>query len=80
MNFYQDELTAQYNRQRVQEELEQIRLERLSVNSTVHKSSRSERIMLNLANWMISTGKQLRKRYEIPSVNCAQKTTNSFAR
>ena len=79
MNFYQDELTAQYNRQRVQEELEQIRLERLSVNSTVHKSSCFERTMLNLANWMISTGGQLRKRYEIHSVNCTQKPTNSFA-
>ena len=79
MNFYQDELTAQYNRQRAQAELEQIRLERLYVNSSVHKSSRFERIMLNLANWMISTGKQLRKHYEIQSVNCTQKPTRSFA-
>ena len=80
MNFYQDELTAQYNRQRVQEELEQIRLERLSVNSTVHKPSRFERTMLIFANWMISTGKQLHKRYHVPSVNCTQNPTNSFAR
>jgi hypothetical protein len=30
--------------------------------------------MFNVANWMISTGKQLRKRYEVPCVDCPTPT------
>jgi hypothetical protein len=35
--------------------------------------------MYNFANWMILTGKQLRKRYEIPAVDCSKTRTESFA-
>jgi hypothetical protein len=35
--------------------------------------------MYNFANWMIATGKQLRKRYEIPTVDCSKTRTESFA-
>jgi hypothetical protein len=34
--------------------------------------------MYNFANWMISTGKQLRKRYEVPCVDCPS-PSGSFA-
>ena len=80
MNPYQDELTAEYNRQRILEELEQMRLEKLARKSRVYRPGMFERSMFNFANWMISTGKQLRRKYEIPSVNCNKTPTNSFAR
>ena len=80
MNHYQDEFTAEYNRQRILEEFEQMRFERLVRKSRVYRPGMFEQIMFNFANWMISTGKQLRRKYEIPSVNCNKTPTNSFAR
>jgi len=80
MNHYQDELTAEYNRQRILDEFEQIRLEKIARRSRVYRPSMFERTMFNFANWMISTGKQLRRRYEIPAVNCNKTPTGSFAR
>lgn len=79
MNLYQDELTAEYNRQRITSDIEQIRLERLARRSQSHQPGRFERLMFNLANWMIVTGKSLRKRYEIPTANCGQAPSKGFA-
>jgi len=70
MNHFQNEQTAEYNRQRISEELKQIRLEQFALKSRPYKPGRFERTMFNFANWMIATGKQLRKRYEVPAVNC----------
>ena len=70
MNYFQDELTAEYNQQKIQNELKQIRLEQFAIKSRSYRPSRFERTMFNFANWMIATGKQLRKRYEVPAVNC----------
>jgi len=69
MNHYLDEFNTEYNRQRILDEVKHIQLERLALKSRVYKPGRFERTMFNFANWMISTGKQLRKRYEVPSVN-----------
>ena len=80
MNHYQDELTAEYNRQRILEEFEQMRFERHARKSGVYRPGIFERTMFNFANWMITTGKQLRRKYGIPSVNCNKTPTNSFAR
>ena len=80
MNPYQDELTAEYNRQRILDEFKQMRLEKLARKSRVYRPGMFERSMFNFANWMITTGKQLRRKYEIPSVNCNKTPTNSFAR
>ena len=73
MNFYQDELTAQYNRQRVKEEFEQIRLD-------VHKPNIFTHIMHSVAGWMIKTGKELHTRYEIPTPHHHTAPSSSFAR
>lgn len=80
MNYFQDEQTAGYNRQRIAETFQQIRLEQLALKSRVYQPGRFERMMFNFANWMIATGKQLRKRYEIPTANCTQVQPKSFAR
>ena len=69
MNYFQDEQTAEYNRQRIAEELHQIGLERVALKSRVYQPGRFGRLMFIVANWMIATGKQLRKRYEIPAAN-----------
>jgi hypothetical protein len=80
MNYYQDEFTAEYNRKRIVEEFEQMRLERLARQSHIYRPTIFTRSMFNFANWMISTGKQLRHRYEIPAVNCGHAPTGSMAR
>lgn len=79
MNVWNDEKTAEYNRQRIAEEIHQIRLERLAMQSSSYRPSFFEKSMFNLANWMITTGKQLRKRYEIPA-QCSNTPSGSFAR
>lgn len=80
MNNWQNEYMAEYERQRIWEEVEQIRLEKLALQSRVYRPGIFARTMFNFANWMISTGKQLRKRYEVPAVNCSKPATDSFAR
>jgi len=80
MNHWQNEYMAEYDRQRILDEMEQIRLEQQAIKSRVYHPGAFERTMFNFANWMISTGKQLRKRYEVPSVNCNQTPSGNFAR
>jgi hypothetical protein len=72
MNYHQDELTANYNRERVREVFNQIHLEHKMANLSTHRPSLFTMTMHSFAVWMISTGKELNERYEIPS--------NSFAR
>jgi hypothetical protein len=79
MNHWNDEFMAEYHRQEILNEVEQIRLEKLAVKFRVYRPGLFERTMFNFANWMISTGKQLRKRYEIPTVDCSNSRTGSFA-
>jgi hypothetical protein len=79
MNNWNNEYMAEYHRQEILNEVEQIRLEKIAVKSRVYRPGLFERTMFNFANWMISTGKQLRKRYEIPAVDCSKSRTGSFA-
>ncbi len=79
MNHYQDEMTAQYNRQRIHDELEQMRLEQFALKSRVYTPGRFGRAMFSFANWMIATGKRLRKRYEIPTAPHKQPRSKGFA-
>lgn len=79
MNHFQNEQTAEYNRQRISEELKQIRLEQFALKSRPYKPGRFERTMFNFANWMIATGKQLRKRYEVPVTRCNNIQTKGLA-
>jgi hypothetical protein len=77
MNNWHDEYSAEYQRQQITEEIEQIRLEKIALEARVYRPRLFARTMFSFANWMISTGKTLRKRYEIPAVNCSK--TESFA-
>jgi hypothetical protein len=85
MHTWHDEFMAEFHRQDIVKEIEQIRLERLALKSRVYRPRLFERTMFSFANWMISTGKQLRKRYtrsspvgEVPCVDCPA-PTGSFA-
>jgi hypothetical protein len=79
MHSWHNEFMAEYHRQDILEEAEQIRLERIALQSRVYHPGLFEQTMFNLANWMIVTGKQLRKRYEVPCVDCPT-PTGSLAR
>jgi hypothetical protein len=70
MNNWHNEFMAEYRRQELLQEAEQIRLEKLALESGIRCPNRFERTMIAFANWMISKGKQLRKRYEAPAINC----------
>lgn len=65
MNSWPNEFMAEYHRQRILQEVEQIRLEKLVQKSRMDRPGFFERMMVNVANWMISTGKGLRERYQI---------------
>jgi len=77
MNNWHTEYMAEYRRQQILEDVEHIRLENSTRSVHPYRPSLFTRTMYNLANWMIHTGKELRKRYEIPAVNCNK--TGSFA-
>ena len=79
MNNWHDTYMAEYHRQDILQEAEHIRLEKIAIRSRVYRPRLFERTMFNFANWMISTGKHLRKRYEIPAVDCSKTRTESFA-
>ena len=89
MHNWHNEYMAEYHRQDILQEAEHIRLERIALQSHVYDPRLFERTMYNFANWMIITGKQLRKRYvrstpqsgsvdEVPCVDCPT-PTGSFA-
>ena len=80
MNNWHNEYMAEYRRQQILEDADQIRLENFVLKSRVYRPGLFGRTMFNFANWMISTGRQLRKRYEIPSVDCNKSPSGSFAR
>ena len=79
MYHWSDEFMAEDHRQEILTEVEHIRLEKLVVSTRVYRPGLFARTMFNFANWMISVGKQLRKRYEIPTADCSHSTTGSFA-
>jgi hypothetical protein len=80
MNNWHDEYMAEFHRKDLLNDSEQIRLGNLAMRSRVYRPSLFNRTMHSFAGWMISTGKELHERYEIPSTHCHRTTSNSFAR
>ena len=78
MNNWHTEYMAEYDRQHILEEAEEIRLLNLATRARVYRPGLFERTMFHFANWMIFTGNRLRRRYEMPSVHCHQSPTRSF--
>jgi hypothetical protein len=73
-------ILAEYHRQDLESEMRQIRLEQTAASARPYRPNWFARSMYNFANWMIGTGKQIRRRYEIPVKGCASNPTGSFAR
>jgi len=80
MNNWNNEYMAEYHRQDLIKEANQIRREKLGINARTYHPSLFTRTMYNFGNWMISRGKQLRKHYEIPTTACTKTPSGSFAR
>jgi hypothetical protein len=80
MNPWQMINLAEYHRRDLQDELEQIRLGQLALAPAAYRPGWFARSMYRLANWMIGTGKQLRRRYEVPMHDCSRQPTGSLAR
>ena len=78
MDNWHSDLMAEHHRQRILDEINHIQLEKIAFQSRLYRPGLFERIMFNFANWMISTGSQLRKRYEIPTTACNHPTSGSF--
>ena len=79
MNNWQNEYMSEYHRQSLLEDAKQFRLEKITREAHVRCPNRFERTMVAFANWMISRGRQLRKHYESPAINCGKSPTRSFA-
>ena len=80
MNYYQDELTAQYNRQRIREDFDQIHLEKHAAKVRVRRASLFTQAMHSFSTWMISAGKELHERYELPTAHSHGSRSGYFAR
>ena len=80
MNNWQNEKMAEFHRTDLINDSEQIRLVNLAMQFRVYRPSLFTRTMHGIASWMILKGKELHKRYEIPTDHCHQTPFNSFAR
>lgn len=80
MNNWHTEFMAEYDRRQILEEAEHIQLEQLALQARPYRPGLFERSMFSFANWMISAGSQLRKRYEVPPPPCSDCPAGSLAR
>jgi len=78
MNNWHTEYMAEYDRQHILEAAEEIRLENVATRHRVYRPGLFERTMFHFANWMVSTGSRLRKRYEVPTVHCTNPPSRSY--
>ncbi len=78
MNNWQIEFMVEFQRRRILDEIEQIQLEEIAMQARSYRPSLFGRGMFSLANWMISTGGRLRKRYEVPVAGCTHPPKGSF--
>jgi hypothetical protein len=78
MNDWHTEFLTELHRREILGEAEHIRLEKIALQGRVYHPGFFARTMFRFANWMITTGKQLRERYEVPSVDCSQTPSGSL--
>jgi hypothetical protein len=80
MNHWHSEAMAELNRKEIEREMRHIRGEEQALTTRVQGPGWFTRSMYAFANWMISTGKQIRHRYEVPAADCRSVPTRSFVR
>lgn len=79
MNHWLNEKMAEFHREDILIDSERIRLIQLATHSQADHPGLFTRTMYIFANWMINTGNELRRRYEVPPVECNHKPSNSYA-
>ena len=80
MNYWQYEKMAEERREEIRSEMEQIRLEQKALSARPSGTNWYRRRMLNLGNWMIAKGKQLRTRYESLPADRTRPVHRTYAR
>ena len=80
MNHWHTEKMAEFHRQDIINDVEQTRLVNLATQSRAYRPGLFTRTMHSFAVWMITTGKELHKRYELPTANSHHSPSKSFAR
>ena len=78
MNHWQYEQYKRINEDDHQRMIEEARIVRLIRASRVDQPSIFEQTMFKLANWMISSGEQLQRRYDISSAKYGREEPDSF--
>jgi hypothetical protein len=80
MNHWHMEVMAELHRRELEREMEGIYIVEQVLARRVHRPAWFAVRMFGLANWMIATGKQMRRRYETPALGCEHERTRSYAR
>jgi len=78
MNHWQNEKMAEFHREDLLHDVEQISLANLAMQSRAYHPSLFTRTMHSLASWLITTGKELHKRYELPTAHSHHSPSSSF--
>ncbi len=66
MNYFHSEQTAAYNRQRIEAELKQIRLEKLAREGQSPRNNPLRPILTRIVNWLLALGRQPQKKSLTP--------------
>jgi hypothetical protein len=74
------EYTAKHERKQILNDMQKIRLEEQAFSLSLNRPGWFGRVMFWFGNWMVSTGKNIRHRYEAPSIKCQNSANGSFAR
>jgi len=80
MNHWQIEIESKLHRDELENQMKAIRLEEQALRSKAHQPAWYERSLYRLANWMIATGKQLRRRYEKSDSNSRDLSSSRLMR
>lgn len=75
MNHLQYEQYKQIDESYRQRMAAELQAEKLVQQHRIYHPGIFEKAMFKIANWMISVGKRLRQRYEIPATSSAQTTS-----
>ncbi len=79
MSNWPTEYTVEYHRRAINEEVEQIRLEKLAIQGKPYRPGRFQRLMRGLGAWLVEIGEDLQCRYQSPAADCVRSSTQSYA-
>ena len=80
MNDWQYEQYKRINEDDRQRMIEEARIVRLIRASRVDQPGIFEQMMFKLANWMISSGRQLQRRYDVSSAKYGREEYGNFSK